>query len=68
MLDRKCFWAMRRLIRYTACLGLHGTIAATSLQQYYSTASKFFRNHEQQPIVVGEPLADASRGLEMQQQ
>jgi site-specific recombinase XerD len=50
------------IVRYTAWLGLQGTVAAASLQQYYSAINKFFR---QQPIAVGELLADARRGLEM---
>jgi site-specific recombinase XerD len=33
------------IVRYTAWLGLQGTIAATSLQQYYSAINKFFRDH-----------------------
>jgi site-specific recombinase XerD len=30
------------IVRYTAWLGLQGTVAATSLQQYYSAINKFF--------------------------
>jgi hypothetical protein len=45
-------------------LGLHGTVAATSLQKKYSTVNKLFRDHQQQPIAVGELLADTRRGLE----
>jgi hypothetical protein len=45
---------------------MQGTVAATSLQQYYSAINKFFRDHQQQPIAVGELLADARRGLEIQ--
>jgi site-specific recombinase XerD len=30
------------LVRYTAWLGLQGTIAAASLQQYYSAINQFF--------------------------
>jgi hypothetical protein len=56
------------IVRYTAWLGLQDTVAATSLQQYYSAISKFFRDHHQQPIAVGELLADARRGLEIQQE
>jgi hypothetical protein len=54
--------------RYTTWLGLHGTVAAASLQQYDSPINKFFRDHQEQPIVVGELLADERRGLEMQQE
>jgi hypothetical protein len=56
------------IVRYTAWLGLQGTVAATSLQQYYSAINKLFRDHQQQPIAVCELLADARRGLEMQQE
>jgi hypothetical protein len=56
------------VVRYTAWLGLQGTVAAASLQEYYSAINKFFRDHKLQPIAVGELLADARRGLEMQQQ
>jgi hypothetical protein len=56
------------IVRYTAWLGLQGTVAAASLRQYYSAINKFFRDHQQQPIAVGELLADARRGLEMQQE
>jgi site-specific recombinase XerD len=53
------------IVRYTAWLGLQGTVAAASLQHYYSAINKFFRDHQQQPIAVGELLADARRGLEI---
>jgi hypothetical protein len=55
------------MIRYTAWLGLLGTVAARSLQPYYSAVNKFFHDHQRQPIAVGELLADARRGLEMLQ-
>jgi hypothetical protein len=55
------------VVRYTTWLGPHGSIVAASLKQYYSAVNKFLRNHQQQPIAVGELLADARRGLEMQQ-
>jgi hypothetical protein len=54
------------LVRYTAWLGLQGTVHSASLQQYYSAVNKFFRDHQQQPIAAGELLASARRGLEMQ--
>jgi hypothetical protein len=38
------------------------------LPQYYSAINKFFRDHHQQSIAIGELLADARRGLEMQQE
>jgi hypothetical protein len=47
-------------------LALLATVAATSLQ-LYSSVNKFFRDHQCQPIAVGELLADAKRGLEMLQ-
>jgi hypothetical protein len=53
------------IVRYTAWLGLPCTVAATSLHQYYSAINKLFRDHQQQPIAVGELLADARRGLEI---
>jgi hypothetical protein len=56
------------MVRYTAWLALHGTFAASSLQPYFSAVNKFFRDNKRQPIVVGEPLADARRGLEMLQE
>jgi hypothetical protein len=54
------------MLRYTAWLGMLGTVAADSLQPYFSVV-KFFRGHQRQPIAVGELLADARRGLEMLQ-
>jgi hypothetical protein len=45
-----------------------GTVAASSLQPYFSAVNKFFRDHRRQPVAVGELLADARRGLEMLQQ
>jgi hypothetical protein len=53
------------MVRYTAWLGLLGTVAASFLQPYYSAVNKFFRDHRWPPIAVGELLADAMRGLEM---
>jgi hypothetical protein len=53
------------MVRYTAWLGLLGTMAASSLQPYYSTVNKFFRDHHRLPIAVEELLADARHGLEM---
>jgi hypothetical protein len=55
------------MIRYTAWLALLGTVAASSLQPYFSAVNKYFRDHQRQPIAVGELLADARRGLEMLQ-
>jgi hypothetical protein len=53
------------MVRYTAWLGLLGTVAASPLQPYYSAVNKFFRDHKRPPIAVRELLADARRGLEM---
>jgi hypothetical protein len=55
------------MVRYTAWLALLGTVAAGSLQPYFSAVDKFFRDHQRQPIAVGELLADTRRGLEMLQ-
>jgi hypothetical protein len=55
------------MVRYTAWLALLGTVAARSLQPYFSAVNKFFRDHQRQPIAVGELLACARRGLEMLQ-
>jgi hypothetical protein len=58
----------KSIVRYTVWFGLQGTVAATSLQQYYSAINKFFRDHQQQSIAVGELLADSRRGLDMEQE
>jgi hypothetical protein len=55
------------MIRYTAWLVLLGTIATSSLQPYFSAVNKYLRDHQRQPIAVGELLADARRGIEMLQ-
>jgi hypothetical protein len=55
------------MVRYTAWLALLGTVAAGSLWPYFSAVNKFFRDHQRQPIAVGELLADARRGFEMLQ-
>jgi hypothetical protein len=41
------------MVRYTAWLGLLGTVAASSLKPYYSAVNKFFRDHQRPPIAVG---------------
>jgi hypothetical protein len=56
------------MVRYTAWLALHGRVAASSLQPYFSAVNKFFRDHQRQPVAVGELLADARRGLEILQE
>lgn len=55
------------MVRYTAWLALLGTVAASSLQPYFSAVNKFFRDHQRQPIAVGDLLADARRGFEILQ-
>jgi hypothetical protein len=55
------------MIRYTAWLALLGTVAASSRQPCFSAVNKYFRDHQRQPIAVGELLADARCGLEMLQ-
>jgi hypothetical protein len=37
------------------------------VQPYFSAVNKYFRDHQRQPIAVGELLADVRRGLEMLQ-
>jgi hypothetical protein len=56
------------MVRYTAWLSLSGTLASTSMQPYFSAVNKYFRDHQLQPVAVGELLADARRGLEIRQQ
>jgi hypothetical protein len=55
------------MVRYTAWLGLLRTVAANSMQPYFSAVNKYFRDHQLPPIAVGDLLADARRGLEMLQ-
>jgi hypothetical protein len=54
------------MVRYTARLGMLGTVTAGSLQPYFLPVIKYFRDHQLPSIAVGELLADAIRGLEMQ--
>jgi hypothetical protein len=56
------------MVRYTARLGLLGTVAASSMQPYLSAVNKYFRDRQLPPIAVGDLLADSRRGLEMQLQ
>eukprot|EP00873_Tetraselmis_striata_P035686 jgi/Tetstr1/455950/TSEL_042731.t1 len=57
------------IVRYTAWLGMQGTVGAESLQQYYSSINKYFRDdHQRQPVALGEMVADACRGLAIQQE
>jgi hypothetical protein len=46
---------------------LLSTVAASSIQPYFSAVSKYFRDHQLQSIAVSDMLADARRGLEMLQ-
>jgi site-specific recombinase XerD len=41
------------MVRYTTWLAMLGTVAASSLQPYFSAVNKFFRDHQRQPIAVG---------------
>jgi hypothetical protein len=56
------------MLRFTAWLARAGTVAAKSLQPYFSTINKFFRDHLKEPVALGSLLTDANRGLAMQQQ
>eukprot|EP00873_Tetraselmis_striata_P021557 jgi/Tetstr1/441821/TSEL_030037.t1 len=56
------------IVRYTAWLGIQGTAGAESLQPYYSSINKYFRDHQRQPVALGEMMADARRGLAIQQE
>eukprot|EP00873_Tetraselmis_striata_P033139 jgi/Tetstr1/453403/TSEL_040385.t1 len=56
------------IVRYTAWLGMQGTVGAEFLQQYYSSINKYFRDHQRQPVALGEMVADARRGLAIQQE
>jgi hypothetical protein len=42
------------MVRYTAWLGLLGTVAASSMQLYFFVVNKYFRDHQLQPIAVGD--------------
>jgi hypothetical protein len=55
------------MVRYAAWLGLFGTVAARSMQPHFSAVKKYFRDHQLQPIAVGDMLADARRGFAMLQ-
>eukprot|EP00873_Tetraselmis_striata_P019611 jgi/Tetstr1/439875/TSEL_028283.t2 len=56
------------IIRYTAWLGIQGTVGAESLQHHYSSINKYFRDHQRQPVALGKMVADARRGLAIQQE
>eukprot|EP00873_Tetraselmis_striata_P001146 jgi/Tetstr1/421410/TSEL_001177.t1 len=55
------------IVRHTAWLGLHGSVGAESLQQYYYSINKYFRNHQRREIFSGHPRRfGARRGLAIQ--
>jgi site-specific recombinase XerD len=54
------------MLRFAAWLARAGTIAANSLQPYFSAINKFFRDHMKEPVALGPLLTDARRGLAMQ--
>eukprot|EP00873_Tetraselmis_striata_P026855 jgi/Tetstr1/447119/TSEL_034557.t1 len=56
------------IVRYTAWLGMQGTVSAESLQQYYSSINQYFPDHQRQPVALGDMVADARRGLAIQQE
>jgi hypothetical protein len=56
------------MLRFRAWLARSGTIAANSLQPYFSAINKLFRDHLKEPVALGPLLTDARRGLAMQQQ
>jgi hypothetical protein len=56
------------MLRFTAWLARSGTIAANSLKPYFSAINKFFRDHPKEPVALGPLIADARRGLAIQQQ
>eukprot|EP00873_Tetraselmis_striata_P015541 jgi/Tetstr1/435805/TSEL_024694.t1 len=49
-------------------VAFRGTVGAKSLLQYYSSINKYFRDHQRQPVALGEMVADARRGLAIQQE
>jgi hypothetical protein len=56
------------MLHFTAWLARAGTVAAKSLQPYFPTINKFFRDHPKEPMTLGLLLTNASRGRAMQQQ
>jgi hypothetical protein len=55
------------MLRFTAWPARSGTIAANSLQPYFSAINKFFRDHVKEQVALGPLLTDARMGLAMQQ-
>jgi hypothetical protein len=56
------------MLRFKTWLARSGTIAANSLQPYFSAINKFFRDHMKEAVVLGSLLTDARRGLAMHEQ
>jgi hypothetical protein len=56
------------MLCFTTWLARAGTVAANSLQPYFSAINKFFRDYLKEPVALGPLLTDARRGLAMQQQ
>jgi hypothetical protein len=56
------------MLRFTTWLARAGTLAAITLQTYFSTINKFFRDHLKEPLALRQLLTDARLGLAMQQQ
>jgi hypothetical protein len=56
------------MLRITSWLALSGTIAANSLQPYFSAINKFFHDHMKEQVALGPLLTGARRGLAMQKQ
>ena len=54
--------------RYVAWLGLRGTVAAASLQQYLSAVNRYLGDHGREPVAQGALVASVRRGLEGAQQ
>jgi hypothetical protein len=55
------------MLCFTAWLARAGTVAANSLQPYFSAINKLFRNHHKELVAMGPLLPDGRRGLAMQQ-
>jgi hypothetical protein len=51
------------IARYVAWLGLHGTVAASSLQPYLSAINRFLRDHGAPPVALGPLVSDVRAGL-----
>jgi hypothetical protein len=49
--------------RYIACLGLRGTVSATSLTPYLSAINSFLQDHALPPVALGPIVAGVRKGL-----